>query len=412
MEPTAYHASSSRRVVALHKGSALTLAAMIILTTASSVAAATAPTPVLDGAPEAVRFKASASIHGHLEGGAPGDVVVLERKGLDMAWDAIDQQPVGEDLTVTFTLSEVRRTAAYRLMYGGSAEATTTSESATSESATIRMLPVPRLRRVPRVVGFHGKARVRARLAGGRTGQRIRLERRFSGRDWNVIQFRRVNDELRATFTVRDLEKSARYRVTRKDRVTGRVTKSERARVRVRPKLTVHARRHVMADNRVVVRGRLQPRVRGRRVVVRSRVGGQWWVIDRPRAGDGTYRTSFRPQQSGRRRVRVTFRGDEFNVSKSRARPMWVYRSALATWYGPGFYGNRTACGQTYTQDILGVAHRTLPCGTRVSILYRGRTVTVPVIDRGPYGEADFDLSYATARQLDFSGKDYIGVIP
>jgi hypothetical protein len=54
----------------------------------------------------------------------------------------------------------------------------------------------------------------------------------------------------------------------------------------------------------------------------------------------------------------------------------------IASWYGPGFYGNRTACGQTYTPEIVGVAHRSLRCGTLVVLEYRGRTLTVPVIDR------------------------------
>ena len=69
----------------------------------------------------------------------------------------------------------------------------------------------------------------------------------------------------------------------------------------------------------------------------------------------------------------------------------------IASWYGPGFYGNRTACGQTYTPEIIGVAHRTLPCGTLVVLEYRGRTMTVPVIDRGPYiAGRTLDLSHAT----------------
>jgi rare lipoprotein A (peptidoglycan hydrolase) len=69
----------------------------------------------------------------------------------------------------------------------------------------------------------------------------------------------------------------------------------------------------------------------------------------------------------------------------------------IASWYGPGFYGNRTACGQVYTPEIIGVAHRTLPCGTLVTIEFRGRTMTVPVIDRGPYiAGRTLDLSNAT----------------
>lgn len=64
------------------------------------------------------------------------------------------------------------------------------------------------------------------------------------------------------------------------------------------------------------------------------------------------------------------------------------------SFYGPGFYGNRTACGQKYTTKIKGVAHRTLPCGTLVSFKYKGRELTLPVIDRGPYVDnRTFDLS-------------------
>ena len=62
-------------------------------------------------------------------------------------------------------------------------------------------------------------------------------------------------------------------------------------------------------------------------------------------------------------------------------------RDPEVSWYGPGFYGNRTACGKTLTTTLLGVAHKTLPCGTMVSFRNpsNGRVVTVPVVDRGPY---------------------------
>ena len=73
----------------------------------------------------------------------------------------------------------------------------------------------------------------------------------------------------------------------------------------------------------------------------------------------------------------------------------------LASWYGPGFYGNRTACGQTYTPEILGVAHKTLPCGTLLTLTYGARAVTVAVIDRGPYiAGRTLDLSTATKLAL------------
>jgi len=62
-------------------------------------------------------------------------------------------------------------------------------------------------------------------------------------------------------------------------------------------------------------------------------------------------------------------------------------RDREVSWYGPGFYGNRTACGRALTTTLLGVAHRTLPCGTIVSFRNpdNGRVLSVPVLDRGPY---------------------------
>jgi rare lipoprotein A (peptidoglycan hydrolase) len=69
------------------------------------------------------------------------------------------------------------------------------------------------------------------------------------------------------------------------------------------------------------------------------------------------------------------------------AAPSGWRRDPDVSWYGPGFYGNRTACGKTLTTSLLGVAHKTLPCGTMVSFRNpsSGRVVTVPVVDRGPY---------------------------
>jgi rare lipoprotein A (peptidoglycan hydrolase) len=74
------------------------------------------------------------------------------------------------------------------------------------------------------------------------------------------------------------------------------------------------------------------------------------------------------------------------------------------SWYGPGFYGSGTACGQEYTRELMGVAHRTLPCGTLVTFRNpaNGRTVTVPVIDRGPYvAGRTWDMSRALCEYLD-----------
>jgi rare lipoprotein A len=77
------------------------------------------------------------------------------------------------------------------------------------------------------------------------------------------------------------------------------------------------------------------------------------------------------------------------------------YRRVKATWYGPGLYGNRMACGAKLTHRTLGVAHKSLPCGTRVALRYQGHTIVVPVIDRGPYSRGvSYDLTEATAQKL------------
>jgi len=78
-----------------------------------------------------------------------------------------------------------------------------------------------------------------------------------------------------------------------------------------------------------------------------------------------------------------------------------VYKPA--TWYGPGFWGNRTACGTTLTPTTLGVAHRKLPCGTQVTFSHEGLSVTATVIDRGPFRKGyAWDLTKKTAKRVGF----------
>jgi len=74
-----------------------------------------------------------------------------------------------------------------------------------------------------------------------------------------------------------------------------------------------------------------------------------------------------------------------------------------ASWYGPGLYGNGVACGGTLRPGTVGVAHKTLPCGSKLLVGYHGRFLMAKVIDRGPYvqGRA-LDLTYAAADSLGF----------
>ena len=78
-----------------------------------------------------------------------------------------------------------------------------------------------------------------------------------------------------------------------------------------------------------------------------------------------------------------------------------ITTTVLVSYYGPGLYGNRTACGQTLTTTLQGVAHRTMPCGTLVHLKYGANEVTVSVVDRGPaILSREFDLTYATKLAL------------
>lgn len=84
-------------------------------------------------------------------------------------------------------------------------------------------------------------------------------------------------------------------------------------------------------------------------------------------------------------------------------------RKDVATWYGPGFYGNRTACGKRLTRRTVGVAHKRLPCGTKVTLKYGGRFLRTRVIDRGPYAHgASWDLTARAAKKLRFVTTDRI----
>jgi len=86
---------------------------------------------------------------------------------------------------------------------------------------------------------------------------------------------------------------------------------------------------------------------------------------------------------------------------ETRPKLVALMRVRRATWYGPGLYGNRMACGGTLRRSTLGVAHKTLPCGTPVTFYHRGRFVTVSVIDRGPFRRGvEWDLTAAAAKAL------------
>jgi hypothetical protein len=145
--------------------------------------------------------------------------------------------------------------------------------------------------------------------------------------------------------------------------------------------------------------------MRGRVVRVQLRRGHGWRTVERTRTRrGGRFRAGWRPSARGRYRLRVRFGGNARAAGAGeRLARVHVYRGSEASWYGPGLYGNHVACGGTLSAWTLGVAHKQLPCGTRVTFRFRGRSVTVPVIDRGPFaGAREWDLTAATKARLGF----------
>lgn len=136
---------------------------------------------------------------------------------------------------------------------------------------------------------------------------------------------------------------------------------------------------------------------------VRPANKGRWQGVSRLRVAPGhKFTLAWRGRRPGRYAIRLIAvangkRGvDHLGLA-------YVYRRTFASWYGPGFYGHRTACGGTLTASVVGVANKTLPCGTRVTFHLNGRTVTARVIDRGPFvGGREWDLTPALKRRLRF----------
>jgi hypothetical protein len=82
-----------------------------------------------------------------------------------------------------------------------------------------------------------------------------------------------------------------------------------------------------------------------------------------------------------------------------------------ATWYGTGMYGSQTACGETLARTTIGVAHKTLPCGSKVLVRYGGRYLRTTVIDRGPYTRGvSWDFTRAAAEQLGFEAQGRVRI--
>jgi hypothetical protein len=171
-------------------------------------------------------------------------------------------------------------------------------------------------------------------------------------------------------------------------------------------------RKNVLAGGRVPVSGSLLTGQGGRSILLQVNKGHGWHTVARTETGPrGRFHASFRPHGLGRYRMRVRLLGTvaataTTGIKKAAVHTrgkVMVYRQSAASWYGPGFIGGQTACGGTLDAGTLGVANKTLPCGTRVTFHYHGHTVTARVVDRGPYvAGRDWDLTPAVKARLHF----------
>ena len=238
----------------------------------------------------------------------------------------------------------------------------------------------------------------------------VALEFRPRGGRWQAVARARARPDrsyrmraaLRRSGSVRVVARPAPGTATS----AGTAVRSRVRGVAVAAKLRVGARRRGSAAGASPrVAGTLAPGGARRRVALQQRLGGAWRTVARDRT-DARGRFVLRPRRAARGVVRVLFAGDAANGPARRTvGRLERYRRANASWYGPGLYGNRLGCGGRLGTGTLGVAHKSLPCGTRVTLRHQGRTVRVAVIDRGPYvGGREFDLTAATARALGFSG--------
>jgi rare lipoprotein A len=181
-----------------------------------------------------------------------------------------------------------------------------------------------------------------------------------------------------------------------------------------------------LVGDTVAVHGTLAGSHPGDSVVLQRLDATQGWVAATTAtvAADGSYDAVWKADRAQKTTVRAVPAGQATTATRAAAadggaatpsvegRALTLYRRATVTWYGPGFYGRRTACGKRMSTKLLGVAHKTLPCGTLVDLYNNGQVVTVPVVDRGPFRKGtSYDLTAATARAIGVTATTVIGAV-
>ncbi|MEV4422790.1 septal ring lytic transglycosylase RlpA family protein [Patulibacter sp. NPDC049589] len=160
-----------------------------------------------------------------------------------------------------------------------------------------------------------------------------------------------------------------------------------------------------LIGRRAVYAGRVRHHSPGQHVRLELHKGSKWRAVDRDAVGrDGRFRVSTKIAAMGDRSARLRIvsnshgKGDIERVDRIHG-----FRSTYASYYGPGLYGSALACGGHLSPGTIGVAHKTLPCGTKLTFRLGSRQVSARVVDRGPYiAGREFDLTAATKARLGF----------
>jgi hypothetical protein len=260
-------------------------------------------------------------------------------------------------------------------------------------------------------VGYGDHVTVTGTTSTGAAGQRIALEATQNGHSWREVATTTTGSSGRFRLRAK-LYRSGLLRVAAPATATtaagalptssAGVQPSASQQVTVRSELVVGtAPRSVLGSSPISVRGRLLPHIGGRKVVLEAGSGRGWRTVAHAHTRtSGRFTLRFDPSGLGSQRLRVRFAGDSASArTAAPAGRLTVYQQSVASWYNDA---GGTACG---FHAGMGVANKTLPCGTKVTFVYGGRRVTATVDDRGPFvAGRTWDLNQTTAAALGFGG--------
>jgi hypothetical protein len=298
---------------------------------------------------------------------------------------------------------------ALTLMIPASAYALTTG-STKALAGTAQIQAAPKFKLASHHVRYGDPFTVTGRAPATDAGHQLTLQYSGVGRYWHNVASTTIG--RRGGFRFRaSLKHNGLLRIVGRDgffaasaaRSTAPVTiaPSSVRRVRVAARFAVGTSQfNSLGGQPVDVRGHLLPGVRGRRVRLDARSGGQWRTIASARTGRRGGFDLHVTGVTGQQQLRLRFAGDFANTRvAARAGRLTAYRQSVASWYNDG--GN-TACG---FHAYYGVANKVLPCGTKVTFSYGGRTVTATVDDRGPFvAGREWDLNQNLAGALGMGG--------